>query len=278
LLDIKVTTFFLNGNSLVSVLSLDLVPGENLETFLSERGDNLSLQERYKIVSDICQTVSSLNERGIIHRDIKPANIIYDPQLQKSTLIDFGLSFFDRRVVVQEDYDPLLFTEPFREQGRISGSLGYMAPEVDSRSPHSFSTAYDTFSCGLFAGTLLTGKSPAIISDDFRTNLYFACNYNGLDHRLILNNLTAQGLDPAFISAIAETLYFNPDKRRLGPLKEESKRLSQQTHSEYQPPFAIPGQFNSNPNQPTVVNRNNPQPLYLANETVAETLVFDSID
>jgi cell division control protein 7 len=43
--------------------------------------------------------LARLKKMGILHRDIKPSNFLYNPQLKKGIITDFGLSEVDPNFV-----------------------------------------------------------------------------------------------------------------------------------------------------------------------------------
>jgi cell division control protein 7 len=43
----------------------------------------------------LLQSVSQFHGLGLIHRDIKPANFLYNKELKKGVLIDYGLAEVD---------------------------------------------------------------------------------------------------------------------------------------------------------------------------------------
>ena len=85
-----------------------------------------------------------IHSKNVIHRDIKPANIIFDDDLQRGTLTDFGIAYMS-------DHSKT-------KTGTIMGSPYYMSPEqvmgktVDGRS--------DIFSLGVTFYQLLSGHLP----------------------------------------------------------------------------------------------------------------------
>lgn len=80
--------------------------------------NNLSEEDKFKFVLQVCQGVETIHSSGVIHRDLKPNNVISCDGILKVS--DFGLGRF-----VQRDTISLTVT------GSSMGSYGYAAPELN---------------------------------------------------------------------------------------------------------------------------------------------------
>lgn len=78
----------------------------------------LSEDDKFKYVIQVCQGVEAIHSSGVIHRDLKPNNVIACDGILKVS--DFGLGRF-----VQRDTISLTVT------GSSMGSYGYAAPELN---------------------------------------------------------------------------------------------------------------------------------------------------
>jgi len=58
---------------------------------ITELSGSLSPVQNRQVARGILQSVSTLNQRGLVHCDIKPDNAFFDPDSGKTTLIDTGL-------------------------------------------------------------------------------------------------------------------------------------------------------------------------------------------
>ena len=118
----------------ITCLVLEHIEGSDLDK-LSFKPD-LDYQ---KMLWQVASGLSDIHQSGVIHRDIKPQNIRKD-KFGVIKIIDFGLA---------------------RETGidaktkSITGTLGYMAPELYGTATISFSPAVDTFAFGWTALALL---------------------------------------------------------------------------------------------------------------------------
>jgi serine/threonine protein kinase len=124
-------------------LAMELVEGEDLRALI-ERRAALTIEDRARIMIEVCDGLGYAHSRGIVHRDIKPANIVLTPD-QRVKLLDFGLARMASRPTITR-------------QGVILGTPDYMSPEqatgrgIDHRS--------DIFSAGAVFYELLTLQKP----------------------------------------------------------------------------------------------------------------------
>jgi serine/threonine-protein kinase len=109
----------------------------------------VALERALRYAIEICDALSAAHNVGIVHRDLKPANVLLTKSGVK--VLDFGLAKRESRVEAGEQSDAGI-----TQQGTISGTLHYMAPEqlqgkeADARA--------DIFSFGCLFYEMLTGK------------------------------------------------------------------------------------------------------------------------
>ena len=135
-------------------LTMELVDGQPLSELIRPGG--LPIDQLLAIATPLADAVSAAHARGITHRDLKPANVMVTSTRQVKVL-DFGLAKL---------LDPSLVTDSMATeapqvitgQGKILGTIAYMAPEqaegkpVDARS--------DIFSLGVMLYEMATGERP----------------------------------------------------------------------------------------------------------------------
>lgn len=124
-------------------LELEYVEGGDLRAWKK----NYSLPLVEPLVWILCQVargLSGAHEQGILHRDLKPENILV-ARNGEVKLSDFGLA---------RQLDSVTMTR----SGLLTGSIGYLAPEIlSAERPDQRS---DIFSFGAVAYELFTGKNP----------------------------------------------------------------------------------------------------------------------
>lgn len=137
-------------------LAMELVEGQDLESYIRERG-RLNEATTWGFVRQAAMGLAQAAEHGIVHRDVKPANmLLVSPPpgfplpagLPMLKLTDFGLAFLtdDRR-------DSRLTLE-----GTTLGSPHYMAPEQVVGADIDLRT--DIYGLGATAYHMLTGEPP----------------------------------------------------------------------------------------------------------------------
>jgi hypothetical protein len=127
---------------------MDFIDGLPLDRHCDER--RLSIEDRVRLVIQVCEAVDYLHKSGIIHRDLKPGNVLVTPN-GTVKLLDFGIA----RVSSVAVADPLM-TAP---QHRLL-TPGYASPEQmagETCTPRS-----DIYSLGAVLYRLLTQQTPSL--------------------------------------------------------------------------------------------------------------------
>jgi eukaryotic-like serine/threonine-protein kinase len=130
-------------NQTLGYIAMDLLTGAPLSEFIKEE-KLLPPSLVYQLMIQMTDALEYAHRQNVIHRDIKPANIIFDDELKRGTLTDFGIAYIS-------DHSKT-------KTGTIMGSPYYMSPEqviglkVDGRS--------DIFSLGVTFYQLLSGQLP----------------------------------------------------------------------------------------------------------------------
>ena len=117
--------------------------------------DGLPLDELLEDSIPLTDAVGTAHQRGITHRDLKPANVMigHDGRVK---VLDFGLA--KQQLQDALGHETALPTANLTGEGRIVGTVAYMAPEqaqgkpVDQRS--------DIFSLGIVLFEMATGQRP----------------------------------------------------------------------------------------------------------------------
>jgi WD40 repeat protein len=148
-----VTIFDLGEVQGTVYIAMELLDGMDLSQAMRPL-DRLSLDEKTRIVADVCRGLDYAHKRGVVHRDIKPANIrvLSDGSVK---VLDFGIAHMAGSQLTQT--------------GIVLGTPSYMAPEViaSGRIDHRS----DVWSLGVVLYEILTGVRP-YDSPEFARVLY----------------------------------------------------------------------------------------------------------
>jgi serine/threonine protein kinase len=140
-------------------LVMEYVDSETLAD-LVRRKRRLSPDEIAPIIAQTAQALAAAHDAGIVHRDVKPSNILLGRD-GAVKLGDFGIA--------RTSADPTL-----TQTGMVTGSPGYMAPEV--ASGRSAKPASDVWSLGATVFHALTGKPPYDTGENLMGALYRLVN------------------------------------------------------------------------------------------------------
>ena len=136
---VKIHDAEMQGDS--AYIAMDFVSGYSMSQRLRKR-EYLTVGECIRISKAMLKALVVAHSHGVIHGDIKPANIMYDTNLDRYILTDFGAAYTDHR----------------QADNLIIGTPAYMSPEqlegrkLDGRS--------DLFSLAVTLYHLLTGEQP----------------------------------------------------------------------------------------------------------------------
>ena len=124
---------------------------------LAERIDRgaLPIDEVLRHGFEIGDALSRAHRAGIIHRDLKPSNVMLTKSGVK--LLDFGLAMQRPGAdMAGESRETTPLHQPVSEQGGLTGTLQYLAPEVITGKPASARS--DIFALGIVLYEMLTGR------------------------------------------------------------------------------------------------------------------------
>lgn len=133
------------------LFTIPIVPGGSLATLVGDYGPLPPLFAA-EILRQISSALIAVHEARLVHRDVKPANILLDATgtgRPHAYLSDFGIAV---------ELDGPRFTET----GLVSGTPGYLAPELAALGDPS--PASDAYSLGAVGLHLLTGLRPQDVS------------------------------------------------------------------------------------------------------------------
>lgn len=137
--------------------------------------DNISsIPALIRIFLSVCQAVAYAHDKQVIHRDLKPNNIIVG-RFGEVLILDWGLA---KLVSDKEENEsepstsiPTAIPEEVTIQGKVAGTLAYLAPERALGNPATYQT--DIYSLGVTLYQILTLRHPFHRHSlkDFRENM-----------------------------------------------------------------------------------------------------------
>lgn len=128
----------------VPILVTEYMPCGSVEDLVETSG-SLPLNDVCRYAAQVLQGLEAIHEKGLIHGDIKPANILFDHDLRKAKISDFGLA----RVAEANGYvDP----------SSVVATARYASPEQAHSEP--FDHRSDLFSMGSVIYFMTTGQPP----------------------------------------------------------------------------------------------------------------------
>lgn len=125
------------------ILVMELVKGGTLEDLIANRAP-FTIQEASRLIIQICEALSHVQQNGVVHRDLKPSNILIDEQ-QHLKVTDFGIAH-------------LALESSLTLEGSLMGTPHYMSPEQATGKTTDFRS--DIYSLGVIFYELLTGSPP----------------------------------------------------------------------------------------------------------------------
>lgn len=129
---------------------MELLEGETLADWM--HGDPMNLKDFYELATQSLEAILTAHHKNILHRDLKPENIkvtrLPGGRLQ-AKILDFGLARImkgnSRKMTEDQD-------------GNVTGSIYYMAPEQLKRDPVDERT--DLYAIGCVFYHALSGRRP----------------------------------------------------------------------------------------------------------------------
>ncbi|TAF35006.1 MAG: GAF domain-containing protein [Cytophagales bacterium] len=134
------------------VLEKQFVEGITVREYFNKHQPKLL--ETVEIAIQIVEALSYIHGRHIINKDINGNNIIINPNTQKISLIDFGISTELSREIAEA-----------KSAEQLEGTLDYIAPEQTGRVNKALDHRCDLYSVGVLLYKIFTGRLPFIYDD-----------------------------------------------------------------------------------------------------------------
>lgn len=134
-----------------SFMTMELIAGRTLARVIADK-ERQNADRGRDLIGQIAEGLNALHERGIVHRDLKPSNIMIENDSGRVVIMDFGIA--------KRDPQSTLATTGLTEEGKIVGTLAYMAPEQILPGRKVGITA-DIYALGAIMHELITGLTPS---------------------------------------------------------------------------------------------------------------------
>jgi serine/threonine protein kinase/WD40 repeat protein/tetratricopeptide (TPR) repeat protein len=135
-----------------SFFVMEAVEGATVTNYCDEQ--RLTIDDRLRVFTSICEGIQHAHQKGIIHRDIKPTNVLIstDDISHHPKIIDFGIA--------KALAEPLTDHSVLTHEGQLLGTPAYMSPEQMGEDTADIDTRSDVYSLGVLLYELLTGELP----------------------------------------------------------------------------------------------------------------------
>lgn len=187
--------------------------------------EKISLDDFFKIATELAQILNVIHEAGIIHGGIKPHNILIHPQTLAVHISDF-ITPIDIREISHFIYD----------QNFVENTLAYTSPEQTGRINHRVDFSTDMYSLGIVFYQLLTGQLP------FKSTDPLELIHSHLAEEAPSVHLIQKNLPPILGEIISKMCLKEPEKRYqsgLGLYADLRRCADEYTLSKHISPFKI---------------------------------------
>ncbi|MDE3246109.1 MAG: protein kinase [Acidobacteriota bacterium] len=117
-------------------------------TTLKEAAPKLRLEEKVRLMAQVCEGVHAAHRLGIIHRDLKPGNVMVEKNSEgawQPLVLDFGLAWMPEGTALTQ-------------AGQTVGTPQYMSPEQARGQP--LDRRSDVYALGVTCFEFICGRAP----------------------------------------------------------------------------------------------------------------------
>jgi eukaryotic-like serine/threonine-protein kinase len=186
-------------------IAMELVEGMDLGEVLTPP-DRLTIEQKVRLIVDVCRGLEFAHKMGVVHRDVKPANIRLTRE-GTVKILDFGIARFRG----SELTDPNL-----TQQGMVLGTPSYLSPELVQGAKVDHHA--DMWAVGVILYEALTGRRP-----------FEAATITGLIHKIVTEPVAAIDAKalhlPGALAAVAMRALDRDRERRFPDLGTMAKEL-----------------------------------------------------
>jgi serine/threonine-protein kinase len=184
-----VTIFDLGEVEGTHYIAMELVEGLDLGQVMVP-ADRFPLEQKVRMLADICRGLDFAHKQGVVHRDVKPANVrVTRDGVVK--ILDFGIA--------------RLANSEMTQTGIVLGTPSYISPEVLRGGTVDHRT--DMWATGVILYEILTGQRP-FVAETMTSLIYKIIHepYPALDAR-------ALNMPEALAAAARKALHKDPSER-----------------------------------------------------------------
>ncbi|MCD2453802.1 serine/threonine protein kinase [Methylicorpusculum oleiharenae] len=135
----------------------ELVPGCNLEEFITHTMPYPDSHLVAQCLHQLSMALRASHQVGVVHRDLKPSNIIVE---QSSKGLEFKITDFGIAKLAEEELERAAKTQStILNSSTMFGALPYMSPEI-IENPKKADTPSDVWALGAIIYRLMMGQAP----------------------------------------------------------------------------------------------------------------------
>jgi predicted ATPase/GAF domain-containing protein/tRNA A-37 threonylcarbamoyl transferase component Bud32/HPt (histidine-containing phosphotransfer) domain-containing protein len=144
------------GLERVDATMLLLMEDEKDTRSLKELIDNkeITIVKGLRYAVELAAILAKIHEKQVIHQDIKPHNIVINSQLERVTIIDFGIARRKAELTAKNN-----------DMTAIVGTLAYISPEQTGRINRAIDERTDLYNLGITLYETFTGSLPFKAND-----------------------------------------------------------------------------------------------------------------